>query len=119
MRVSIIATFIFPLAALAAPNAAPNAPAPAPDKKLELLFETQLLFEDATSNTIDGLDLVHDSLPTQIDTRIRQAVINAGNKLGRVSHAARKVGIAMHTRGALINDDKYVDNPRVYDGQND
>jgi len=116
MRFSIIAIFIFPLAALAAP-------APAPDK-LELLPLGDQ-FTNAITETATGLNSTIASLkdPTLlIDKRLLQAARDNANvadeKLRLASSAAAMVDTAMKT-GGQVNDDAYVDNPRVHEGQND
>jgi len=120
MRFSIIliATFILPLAALAAPLTAPIH-APPPEKRWVQLWETQLLFEDALYETIDALDEVMINTPaTATLEKIRQAVITSVEKLEDVNKAARKVRKAIQD-GGQIKDVEYVNNPRVCEGQND
>ena len=116
MRFSIIAAFILPLAALAAP-----APARI---KLDVLPLCQQLTA-AITETTSGLDstiffLRDPTLP--IDQGPLQTASDKANeandKLKFATSSAAIVEAALKT-GGQVNDDAYVDNPRMYEGQND
>jgi len=116
MRFSIIVAFILPLAALAAP-------APAHDELVPLPLGEQ--FTAAITETTRGLDstiafLRDPTLPIEggpLQTA-RDKANEANDKLKFATSSAAIVDAAMKT-GGQVNDDAYVDNPCVYEGQND
>jgi len=122
MRFSIIAAFILPLAALAAPT---PAPAPAPEV-LDKIDQARLLFGTAVTVTSAGINATIALLGIPNKMRIREEI--RGDVLDRVNKANQKLGAAVDAAqnidedikaGKLPQDSEYVDNLRVYGGQND
>jgi len=115
MRLSIIAAFILPLTAL-------TAPAPTPTQLFNACaqFTTGIFVTSAGVNTTLGLLKGKSSLP--IRKAVRQTVFNQANKA--LFKLMIGVDTASKVEGAIEKkqppkDLKYVDNLRVYEGQND